>query len=74
MLEDLDIATDRLVQLTDDLLDVSRLQAGQLVLQRASTDLVWLGQRVVERFQKTTTRHQVAFHTNHPKLEATIDP
>lgn len=74
MLEDLDQATDRLVRLTDDLLDVSRLQAGQLLLQRASTDLVALSRRVVERFQKTTTRHQLAFHTNHPKLEATIDP
>ena len=74
MLEDLDIATDRLVRLTNDLLDASRLQAGQLVLHRASTDLVELGQRVVERWQKTTMRHQLIFHTDHPQLEATMDP
>ena len=74
MLEDLEQATDRLCTLTEDLLDVSRLQAGQLVLQRASTNLVSLVQRLVERFQKTTTRHQLAFHAEQPILEATIDP
>jgi len=74
MLEDLEQATDRLSTLTDDLLDVSRLQAGQLVLQREPTNLVSLVQRLVERFQKTTTRHQLAFHAEHPTLEATIDP
>ena len=74
MLDDLDVATDRLVHLTDDLLDASRLQAGQLVLHHASTDLVALLQRVVDRFQKITTRHQLTLHTGHPNLQATIDP
>ena len=74
MLQDLEQAADRLVTLTDDLLDVSRLQAGQLRLQRASTNLVSLVQRLVERSQKTTTRHQLAFHPEHPILEVTIDP
>lgn len=74
LLQDLEQATDRLNTLTEDLLDVSRLQAGQLVLQRASTNLVSLVQRQVARFQKTTTRHQFAFHSDHPTLEATIDP
>jgi PAS domain S-box-containing protein len=74
MLEDLEQATDRLSILTEDLLDVSRLQAGQLALQRVSINLVSLVQRLVERFQKTTTRHQLAFHPQQPILEATIDP
>lgn len=74
LLQDLEQATDRLNTLTEDLLDVSRLQAGQLILQRASTNLVSLVQRQVERFQKTTTRHQLAFHSEDPTLEATIDP
>jgi PAS domain S-box-containing protein len=74
MLQDLEQATDRLSTLTEDLLDVSRLQAGQLVLQRAPTNLVFLVQRLVERFQKTTTRHQLAFHPEQPTLEAEIDP
>lgn len=73
MLEDLEQAIDRLCILTDDLLDVSRLQAGQLVLQRASTNLVSLVERLVERFQKITMRHQLEFHPEHPTLEATVD-
>ncbi len=74
MIGDLDVATDRLVHLTDDLLDASRLQAGQLVLHCTSTDLVSLVQRVVTRFQKTTTRHQMTLHADPPTLQATIDP
>ena len=73
MLEDLEQATDRLCILTEDLLDVSRLQAGQLVLQYASTNVVSLVQRLVERFQKTTTRHHLAFHAEQPTLDVTID-
>lgn len=74
MVQDLDGATDRLVTLTEDLLDASRLQAGQLVLRHASIDLVSLVQRVVERLQKTSTRHQLSFHTNQPRLQVTVDP
>jgi PAS domain S-box-containing protein len=74
MLEELEQATDRLSTLTGDLLDVSRLQDGQLVLQRVPTNLVSLLRRLVERFQKTTARHQLAFHPQHPTLEAAIDP
>jgi PAS domain S-box-containing protein len=74
MLEDLEVATDRLNRLTEDLLDVSRLQAGQLVLHRTTTNLVTLSQRVVERFQKTTARHQFSFQPELPRLEASIDP
>ncbi|GAC1636644.1 MAG: hypothetical protein NVS4B9_29840 [Ktedonobacteraceae bacterium] len=74
MLQDLEQATDRLSILIEDLLDASRLQAGQLVLRRISTNLVSLIQHLIERSQKTTTRHQFAFHTEQPILEATIDP
>lgn len=74
LLQDLDQATDRLVQLTEDLLDVSRLQAGQVLLQRAPTDLVGLLRRLVERFQKTTTRHHLSLDTPQDRLEALVDP
>lgn len=74
LLGDLDQATDRLVMLTEDLLEVSRLQAGQLILQCAPTNLVSLIRRVVEHFQKTTTRHQLTLHTPEETLEATVDP
>lgn len=74
LLQDLDQATDRLTDLTDDLLDVSHLQAGRLALQRAPTDLVSLARRVVERTQKTTTQHQVTFASQATCAEVLIDP
>jgi signal transduction histidine kinase len=59
MLSEIDIATDRLTGLTDELLDVTRLQAGQLLLHSVPTDLVALVRRVVGRIQSTTTHHQL---------------
>ena len=74
LLADLDQATDHLTDLTENLLDVSRLQAGRLVLQRAATDLVALTGRLVKRMQQTTNTQQVVFSTTTPFLEAQIDP
>lgn len=59
MLSEIDIATDRLTGLTDELLDVTRLQAGQLLLHSVPTDLMALVRRVVSRIQSTTTHHQL---------------
>ncbi|MGO8947139.1 MAG: PAS domain S-box protein [Ktedonobacterales bacterium] len=59
MLQEIDLATDRLTGLTDDLLDVTRLQAGHLRLHPAPTDLCALARRVVNRIQMTTTLHQL---------------
>jgi len=73
MLQDLDLATDRLTNLIDDLLDVSRLQAGRLSLQRATTDLVSLTQRVVKHLQQTTSRHRLECSTDQARLEAQVD-
>jgi signal transduction histidine kinase len=50
-------ATRRLGELTDDLLDVTRLQAGRLQLYQDPTDLVTLVKRVVKRFQMTAEHH-----------------
>ena len=48
-LRGIDRATDRLVALTDDLLDVSRIRTGQLPLSREPTDLRILLREAVER-------------------------
>ncbi|GHO68215.1 hypothetical protein KSC_071070 [Ktedonobacter sp. SOSP1-52] len=74
MLQDIEYATDRLTDLTEDLLDVTRLQAGQVVLQRAPTNMISLAQRVVERFRQTATRHHLELRTEQTTLEAPIDP
>jgi PAS domain S-box-containing protein len=67
-------ATARLTNLTEELLEVTRLQAGRLVLSRLPTDLVALTRRVSEHLQKTTTRHQITLDTDRPTIIADIDP
>lgn len=73
-LKGIDQATGRMVELVDDLLDVSRLQAGHVALHTVPADLVALTQRVVTRLQLTTERHQLAFQPASEHLVAIIDP
>ena len=73
-LEEIELATTRLVKLTEELLDVTRLQAGRLLLQRIPTNVVPLVQRVATLLQQTTTRHRLEVRTMHPQLLADIDP
>lgn len=70
VLQEIDLATDRLTTLTDDLLDVTRLQAGQLLLHPIPTDIGALIRRVVDRVQVTTTRHQVNIEMVPPAIRA----
>lgn len=70
----LDLAAQRLSELTDDLLDMARLQAGQLELHPEPTDLVTLVQRVVTRLQMTTERHTIVFVPAVEQLVLHIDP
>jgi PAS domain S-box-containing protein len=72
-LEEIKQATARLVTLTEDLLDVTRLQAGRLLLQCVPTNVVTLVQRVAAQMQQTTARHQVEICTTYPVLVANID-
>ncbi len=71
---DIDSATSRLVELTEDLLDVTRLQAGRLELQLEPTDLVALVKRVVARFQVTTQHHHLTVSTAQQHLVSNVDP
>ena len=58
MLETIVEESDRLAQLVDDLLDVSRLQAGGLPFQDVEpVDLRAIVQRVMDRYQPQTQRH-----------------
>jgi PAS domain S-box-containing protein len=69
MLQDIDIATDRLTKLTDELLDVTRLQAGQLALHPVPTNLVALVRRIMQRLQSTTSRHHLALQIAPPAAQ-----
>jgi PAS domain S-box-containing protein len=63
-----------LAALTEELLDVTRLQAGRLHLQRVPTNVVALAQRVATLLQQTTTRHRLEVRSTHSELLADIDP
>ncbi|SRR5579875_721831 len=57
-------ATRRLVELVDDLLDVTRLQGGRLHLRIEPHDLVALARRVIRRLSVTTTRHTISLQSD----------
>jgi signal transduction histidine kinase/GAF domain-containing protein len=71
---DIDQASSRLVELTEDLLDVTRLQAGRLELQLEPTDLVALVKRIVARFQITTENHSISINSTQEHLVSNVDP
>ena len=72
-LQDIEQATDRLSNLTEDLLDVTRLQAGKLALHPCATKIVALVQRVVATLQQTTTRHHLVVHATLEQQEIMVD-
>jgi signal transduction histidine kinase/GAF domain-containing protein len=73
-IQDIDQATSRLVELTEDLLDVTRLQAGRLELHFEPTDLVALVQRSAKRFRVTTERHRISVNATPEHIVVTVDP
>lgn len=73
-LQEIELATSRLVDLTEELLDLTRLQAGRLLLQRTPTNMIPLVQRIATMLQQTTTWHQLEVRTTHSSLVANIDP
>ncbi len=69
----IDQATRQLVELTDELLDLTKLQAGRLELRREPQDLVELARRLTQRAQVTTERHHVTFAADREECVACID-
>lgn len=55
---------DRLGRLIEDLLDVSRINAGKMVYNKADFDFNQMLSDVVEAMQQTTTDHHLEFHTD----------
>jgi two-component system phosphate regulon sensor histidine kinase PhoR len=72
-IEAIDQATARLVDLTEDLLDVTRLQAGRFELHPAPTDLLALTERVVARLRVTSERHTISLHTPSEYIVSLVD-
>ncbi|AKF08913.1 sensor histidine kinase [Sandaracinus amylolyticus] len=64
LLENVERQTRRLARLVDELLDVSRIQAGPLQLEREDVDLVVVCQDVIARFAEERARSgsEIALH------------
>ncbi|MGD9892656.1 MAG: ATP-binding protein [Dehalococcoidia bacterium] len=69
ILTTIDAATRKMATMIDELLDVTRLNAGQILeLDRQPTDLVPLVQAAVAECQRTTDEHRVVISTVVPAL------
>ena len=69
----IDRQSEKLARLVSQLLDISRLQAGRLVLERKLTDVVQLLGGVVESARATTRRHTTRLRAP-PAVQAFVDP
>ncbi|HEX7734611.1 MAG TPA: ATP-binding protein [Ktedonobacteraceae bacterium] len=66
-------AAHHLAKLTEDVLDATRVQAGQFQLHPSSTDLIALTRRIIDQLQATTERHHLSLLSSLPYLQASID-
>jgi len=73
VLDEIEQATSRLDKLTEDLLNVTRLQAGRLNLSRKPTDLVAVARQMLTQTQMTTQRHTFTFQTSLSSLSVQVD-
>jgi signal transduction histidine kinase/GAF domain-containing protein len=73
-LDAIDLSTTRLVELIDDLLDVTRLQGGRLEVQLEPHDLVALVRRVIRRMGAVTDHHHVQIVAATDYVVARVDP
>src|SRR5207253_6487850 len=75
MLEQVHHDADRVTRLVTELLDISRLESGRLVLRRQMVDLVALVNTVLEkvRMMETTLSADVEFPDNFPHVYADPD-
>lgn len=72
-LTSIDEATTRLVELTEDLLDVTRLQAGRLDLHTAPGDVAALARRVAARLRVISACHRILVETEPEHVIADVD-
>jgi K+-sensing histidine kinase KdpD len=71
---DIDDETDKLEQIVDNLLDLSRVGAGRLRLDRQATDLGKLARRVMDSMQIQLQGHRFAHDFPAEPIVASVDP
>lgn len=72
-LQTLELHTDRLTRLVDDLLDVSRMRAGRLSVLHEDVDMVEIASAVVESRRTSQNSHEVVLKTDLKELPARGD-
>ncbi len=72
-LQGIDQATTRMIELTEDLLDVTRLQAGRLELHKDIINLVPLLQRLIARLGMTAGQHQLSLYSEREQCIVNVD-
>jgi signal transduction histidine kinase len=72
-LHTLQVHTDRLTRLVDDLLDVSRMRAGRLQVLRERVDVVDICRAIVESKRASQATHEVTLRTDLEHLPAELD-
>ncbi len=65
--------SEKLSRLISQLLDITRMEAGQLALEREVTDVSELVRAVVENTQPASPRHRLVLHAS-PGVVALVDP
>lgn len=73
-LRSLDTQIDRMTRLVDDLLDVSRLRAGRLQIERGPTDLVALCQQALDARRPSAPDHELVLDASLSELPGNLDP
>jgi signal transduction histidine kinase len=69
----IDRQTEKLTGLVSQLLDISRLEAGRLVLERTVTDVVGIVESVAANARARTGRHEILVRAP-PRAPAFVDP
>jgi protein-histidine pros-kinase len=73
LLEEIDLAANRLKVLTDDLLDVTKLEAGKLHMHLAPIDLLASIRKIMAQFQLISPRHTLQVYARTETVMALCD-
>jgi PAS domain S-box-containing protein len=68
MMTTMNAQTQHLARLVDDMLEMTRIDAGRLSLHRTQTELVWLAREIIERVRITARNTTIALDTAAPEI------
>ena len=72
-IKNIDIASERLAHLVNELLDASRIQAGRLLIEREDANVSELVSTVAERIQANSPEHEIRTRVQ-PEVHGVVDP